>query len=343
MARARGIDAKLNRLKALRAEPAAAEHIAELRRGLADASNIVAAEAAEIIGERLIGEFAPDLIAAFDRFMIEPEESDKLCRAKIAIVEALNKLEHDAEELFLRGVRHVQLEPRWGGSEDTAGPLRGHCAFGLVRMNHREALVILADLLADPDKTARSMAAQSLGESRAPGAIPLLRFKARVGDAEPDVVGDCLTGLMKAAPRESLPFVEEFLRLGQPAAAKVEYPPSDAAERHRDAVRQGAALALGESRRPEALEILKAYWPSAESNGLREVVLLAIAMTRLSGGIEFLIEIIGGKDAAAASLAVTALAIHRHNDAVRERVAAAATATGEAKLMEKFRKKFEGA
>ena len=59
------------------------------------------ADAAEIAGWRIILVLAPDLVAAFDRFMIEPVETDKVCRAKIAIVEALNKIEYDNEDVFL--------------------------------------------------------------------------------------------------------------------------------------------------------------------------------------------------------------------------------------------------
>src|SRR5262249_10204252 len=83
-------------------------------------------------GTRALSELPGDLVAAFDRFMIEPEESDKRCRAKIAIVETLNKIEYDRDDVFLRGIRHVQMEPVWGKSEDSAGHLRGAAAFGLV-------------------------------------------------------------------------------------------------------------------------------------------------------------------------------------------------------------------
>ena len=60
------------------------------------------AEAAQIVGERILPDLAPALVAAFDRFMADPEENDKLCRAKTAIVEALNKIECENEEVFLR-------------------------------------------------------------------------------------------------------------------------------------------------------------------------------------------------------------------------------------------------
>ena len=86
----RGSDAKLARLHAMRNQPAAAETTLELRRYLADASSFVVAEAARIIKDQVIRELAGDLVSAFDRFMIDSEKSDKQCRAKIEIVDALN-------------------------------------------------------------------------------------------------------------------------------------------------------------------------------------------------------------------------------------------------------------
>ena len=120
MAKVRGVDAKLARLRAVRTGPVTPAVLAELRDALADKSNFVAAAAAEIIAERNLMDLVPDLEAAFRRFLVDPVETDKLCRAKIAITEVLNQGEADAEEVFRLGLRHVQPEPRWGGADDTA-------------------------------------------------------------------------------------------------------------------------------------------------------------------------------------------------------------------------------
>src|SRR5260221_11992139 len=163
MAKARGVDAKLNRLRAIRDEAVGPAIVAELRDALGDKSNLLVAAAAKIVGERMLTDLGPELVAAFQRFLIDPAETDKLCRAKIAIVDALNRIEFDAEEVFRTGLRFVQPEPRWGGSDDAAGPLRANSAFALVRLNPRDLVVLLADLLADPEKVARSAAALALG------------------------------------------------------------------------------------------------------------------------------------------------------------------------------------
>jgi hypothetical protein len=51
MARSRGVDAKLTRLRLLREESSEPSVMAELRVALADRSNLVAAEAATIAGD----------------------------------------------------------------------------------------------------------------------------------------------------------------------------------------------------------------------------------------------------------------------------------------------------
>jgi HEAT repeat protein len=321
MGKARGVDAKLARMRTLRTEPVTPQLTGQLREALADKSNFVAAAAAEIVGERSLADLVPDLVAAFHRFLEDPAETDKTCRAKIAIVEALHKLDADEEDVYRTAIRHRQPEPRWGGSDDTAAPLRATAAFALVRLNPRDLMVLLADLLADPEKVARSAAAKALGASGALAAIPLLRFKARVGDEEPEVVVECLAGLMSAEPAESLEFVGGFL---------------DADEE----VAEGAALALGESRRPEALAILQQHWPRARrSEELGNVVLLAIAITRLPTAVDFLLEVLVSEGEPAAAGALSALAIHRHNPAIRDRVAAAVAKKGPG-LKKAFEKEF---
>jgi HEAT repeat protein len=221
MPKPRGLEAKLARLKALRHEPQSADHVAELRTALADKSNLVVAEAADIAGERLLKELEPDLVTAFHRFMIDAEETDKLCAAKLAIVETLNKLESANEDLLLTAIHHVQMEPRWGKPEDTAASLRGTAAFGLVRLGYRNIVMLLVELLNDSEKVARSAAATALGALGTPPCIPLLRFKAL---------------------DESLEFVAKFL------------------DSPRESVQESAAFALAESRRPDAFELLKQHW-----------------------------------------------------------------------------------
>src|SRR5437763_6558557 len=171
MAKARSSEAKLARLRELRGEPHSPQLLQELGCNLSDSSNLVVAETAEIAGEARLTDLIPGLLEAFERFLHTPEKKDKLCRAKVAIVEALNKMEFAEESFYLRGVRYTQMEPIWGGARDTAVPVRVACAFALVRISHRGVLLLLVEMLADPDKAETVGEVQALSCSGAEHAI----------------------------------------------------------------------------------------------------------------------------------------------------------------------------
>jgi hypothetical protein len=64
-------------------------------------------------------------------------------------------------------------------------------------------------------------------------------------------------------------------------------------------------------------------------------------MTRLPAALEFLLQILAGDSPTAAQSALSALAICRHIDSVKERVAAIVGNTGDAALQESFGKQFD--
>ena len=135
-------------------------------------------------------------------------------------------------------------------------------------------MTLLVDALADPQKDVRIAAAQALGYV---GTVPpglLLRLKARIGDGEPEVLSECFSGLLTIDPKENLPFVSRFLETGGLARA------------------EAAAIALGNSRLPEAFDVLRSCWQRSSSSELREQVLLAIAMLRLPVAIDYLLELV---------------------------------------------------
>lgn len=316
----RGADAKLARLHAMRKEPVTSETTLELRRYLADASSLIVAEAARVIKEQAVPDLAGDLVAAFERLMIDAEESDKGCRAKIEIVDALNQLEYAKPDVFLRGLTHVQDQRFGSPGQDAAGALRAGCAFGLVRIDHPGVVLLLTELLLDSDNTARAGAARALGGTGSLAAVPLLRYKVRTGDPLADVIGECFASLLTLSFEESLPFVAGYVR-GQ------------------DSEVQGTAMfALAETRRTEAFTVLRDYWPAAPAD-LRESLLIAVAMFRLPAATDFLIGLIAGKDPSARA-ALSALAIHRDNPKIVASIAAAVEANGGEPVREWFRKKF---
>jgi HEAT repeat protein len=140
----------------------------------------------------------------------------------------------------------------------------------------------------------------SLG-SEAAGAV--LRLKARMGDGDSEVVSECLSGLLAIDSNENLPVVSQFLVID-------------------DEVRcEAAALALGKSRLPEALGPLRSCWERSVSSGLRERLLLAIAMLRQPAATEFLLELVASDSDQVALAALSALKIHSYDARLRERIA----------------------
>jgi HEAT repeat protein len=267
-----------------------------LGRALAARSNLLVARAAEIAGEWELSAFAETMVAAFDRFLEDPVRRDPTCAAKIAIVEALNRLEYRDAAFFTRGLRHVQLEPVYGGREDTAAPLRAECALGLARSDPPDVLLELASLLADPEPDARIGAARAIAYASRPGGAPLLWFKAHVGDSALPVVYECFAALLTLEPGRALPFVGNKLGAEDSALAET------------------AALALGASRLPGALPLLVAGWENASDPAFRRAALTAIAALGDAPAFDFLLSLLADAPIYDAEAALGALSLFRNDE-----------------------------
>ncbi len=322
MATRPSLDDKLAALRKLRGQSLSSEQQAELKKSLGDRSNLVVAAAAAIAGENTSIELAKDLEAAFDRFLVNPVKDDKLCRAKIAVVQALDKMEHDRADVFQKAASHVQLEPVWGGSEDSAAPLRAAAIVALARIEGSRSLSLLVDAMTDPAKDVRIASAMAMGAVGGEAAGLLLRLKARLGDRDPDVLSECLSGLLSVNPRENLPIVAGFLEPGNAAHC------------------EAAALALGKSRLPEALEPLKACWRQSLFSEAGPQVLLAIAMLRLPAAIDYLVELVASDSEKEATSALSALKIHNYDPRLRDRLAQVVQKAGSRTVRVAFERDF---
>jgi len=305
LARSRKVEDELEALGELRRRAPDADATARLRTALAARQSPIAAKAARIAGELEIEALVPDLRAAFERLCVNPVKSDPGCAAKTAIARALYTIGAYEDALFLRGIRHVQREPVWGGSEDTACELRGLCALALIRLGHPDAAVEVAELLADREVEARIGAARAIASSESERFAPLLRFKVLTGDAEPQVVAECVAALLRISAEAALDLCTRLL--DGPDAA----------------VAETVALALGESRLRAALPVLRAWWERTTTLELRRVALLAISMLRSEEAHAFLFSLIDAAPGHDARHAIAALAIFREDEALRARIAAA--------------------
>jgi HEAT repeat protein len=295
------LEEQLDRLAELRRQQPSPEGIAEAAKHLNSKMNLVAAKAARIAGEWQAAELTPELVAAFDRFMLKPETTDKRCAAKIEILKALCKLEYSSPSVFRRGIRHFQMEPTWGGSVDTAAEVRALGAMGLAQTDYVEALEEIVPLLLDSERDARIGAVRAIAASGLPGGALLLRLKALSGD-EPEVLGECFAALLRSEPVKSLEFVAAFLG-------------------HREeAVAEAAALALGDSRLESAFAVLREAFEQSHGRPVRRTLLLAIALLRRENALDYLLDLVRNGESQASADAVEALDMYKDDPNLQERL-----------------------
>lgn len=321
MAKRPTLEEQLARVKEIEGRALTPETTAELCAALDGGSNVIIARAAQVMGNSGRVEFVPALAAAFRRLLAQPATADKTCRAKEAIIAALDALYSEEDEVALHGMRYVQWEPVYGGRVDTAANLRGRCAVLLARMRYREAHIELVRLLVDPEAPPRLAAVRALlflGDER---SELLLRLKVLTGDSEPEVLGACFSGLLALAPERSLPFTVDFLSADPTIAEQ-------------------AALALGESRVVGAVAYLRASWEHTGDFTFRKTLLIAIALTRCEEAFDFLLAVIRDEGRGSALQALESLALFVPDEKRRARIREAVDAGGDKAVREAFNKAY---
>ncbi|MHB8875973.1 MAG: HEAT repeat domain-containing protein [Myxococcaceae bacterium] len=321
MKRPSAFDKKLERLRELRRLPAE-QAAKELREFLAAKQPYLVAKAAEAIGELELQGLGAELSGAFER-LLAGDQPDSGCIAIAKVVEALGKLEVHAPEAYLRGLRLVRMEASGPGFIDTAVSVRIECAHALMTIHHPHALFEVTPLLADPEAAVRAGGAHTIARSPADGAAAVLQLKLLIGDPEPEVLGACMAGLLASAPERFVPVVGDYLDGEDLGLAEL------------------AAIALGESHRPDAVEVLVGALERQAPSSLSASILLALALARSDRAQEQLFAVLEGHDERFAEQALTALAVLRHRPGVEERVKAAVERKRSAKLRALMREKFK--
>jgi len=312
----RGFDEQLEALDGLKDRTLDADALSLIKKSLANRNNFIVAKAARLAEDKNLVDLLPDLLAAFDRFFINPEKSDPQCWAKNALSRALPKLECRDKKAFIRGLRHHQMEPVWGGKSDTAGTLRANCAHALIScdgLDNQQLLILLIDPLVDKDKTVRVEAVRALAQL-GEVASPLLRLRARLPGEEPEeMLAACFNALLDIERDAAIPFVADFLYGAESSSAE-------------------AAFALAQTRSPQALTCLLDRHKRASEPWFAGVLLSAIALTRLPQAADFLIAMIEREDREALA-AIEALARLAPNAELYARIEQAVEATGSPRLL----------
>lgn len=315
MAPRRGsFDDKLARISGLSKLGAAAAP--ELSKFLSDPSAFLVGEAARIVGELELRQLLPDLAAAFERLLSEGAAADRGCHVKKRILKILIELEAEDPRIYYAGLRYVQEEfavkpPPF----DTAGAIRAMCAIALVRFDAPGAVHDVVPLLYDELPEARIGAAEALRGTGDDLCAAILHGKILAGEPDADVVGACHRAMLALSPRRYLPIVGAALAEGVEAAA----------------------LALGESRLPGALDFLKGALPT--NPVIENTILLGIALLRSDEANAYLLELVAEAPEPRAAAALQALALHRHDAKIVEKAREAVTARRSRKLSKVFEEK----
>ena len=130
----------------------------------------------------------------------------------------------------------------------------------------------------------------------------LLRLKARLGDRRPAVTGHVFDAILNLERDRGLLFVTEFLK-----SADVE-------------VRDEAALAMGSSRQPKAVQTLIAMWTETFDREFRSVLLRAISASREESALDFLLNLVKEGSSLQVSAALDALALHADSPEIQSRI-----------------------
>jgi hypothetical protein len=314
----RGFDEQMEALDALKGKTIDADGVALIRKSLAAKSNFLVAKASRLAEDAELTELVSELIAAFQRFFENAEKADPQCWAKNAISHALPRLGCRDKDVFLRGLHHHQLEPVWGGKSDSAGTLRANCAYALAAcegLPNEDLLLLLLNLLVDKDKSVRVEVVRAMAQV-GELAVPVLRLRALIPGEDPEVLAACFSALLAIDRDSHIPFVAQFLSLGDDAAGE-------------------AAFALAETHSAAALDALlqvrRQPSPATAEPWFVGVLLSAIALTRLPEATDCLVRMIEQEDRDA-PLAIEALGKLAPNEELRARIVKAVDDVGSPRL-----------
>jgi HEAT repeat protein len=301
----RKLEERLDQLKQLRRATPDDSLIATVRKSLDDRSNLIVAEAARLAGEHHLSALIPDVLRAFDRLFEDPVKTDSKCWGKTAIAKALTSVDYSESAAFIRGAQHVQMEPVWGGQEDTALQLRATCVLALVQctdLSRVDLLRRLVDALVDPGDPVRIEAVRAIAQVSGDEGGLLLRLKAHSGDRRSAVTGYVFDALLGLEGDSAVGFVGRFRE-----SVSVE-------------ARDEAALALGSSRLQSAVNLLITTCGKSRDHEFRAILMRSLSSSRQTSALDFLIDLVKTGATRDSTEALDALQLHGDSPEIQKRI-----------------------
>ena len=293
--------AKLSSLEIVLADgsshPAAVE---ALKKALGTKSNHVIARAATLAAEHQLNDLVEDMAKAFEWLIKTPTRSDKGGTGLTALAKSLALLSYPNADLFRKGSFHIQMEPVYGGKVDVADHLRGWCAQGLAQTGDPNAMVDIARLLVDACSQTRKGAAAAVEISgRSDIGLPLLSMKLAIGDADPQVIGQCVTAVLHLAGADAIDLITPLLKSED------------------ESLVEQVLLALGQSRKDEAFGLIEGFYEDCITSTMKKSALLALAMLRSDRAMNYLKDLVDDGNTQEAEHAIEALGIYSYDQKLK--------------------------
>lgn len=276
------------------------------------------AEASKRIQTHGLSGWSETLVTAFRDLCGSKRSADPACIAREAVLTALDTLDYGEAAIFADAAQWVEPVRGKALARDTAGRVRVRGVLGLARLGHPDVMPIFGARLADVDANVRFATATAIGHRGQREGAGLLLLKLGVGDADANVVRECLRALVALAPDLAVPTAQRLLRSSDTAT------------------RELTLHALGATPDDRALAVLEDELARCTTSDERASVIEALGLSVRPRARAALITLIETGTPGDAEAALRALSIHRYDTKLVEQIRDAVDQHGSTSLQALF-------
>jgi HEAT repeat protein len=277
-------------------ELASESGLAALKAALSTREGELVVHAARLIREHGVSGLEDELVAAYRALSGPKKSADPGCLAKEALLRTLDASDYFDAALFADAAVYTQLDRGKTVTRDSAGRVRACGVLGLARLGHPDLWPIFGARLADPEASVRFATAGAIAHRGQRDGAGLLLLKLGVGDADPNVVMECLRALFVLASDLAVPAAQRLL--------------TEADLNTRELTLQ----ALGTASDDRALAVLHDELERHSLGHERAPIIEALGLSVRPRARELLFALIVDGSKADAEAAVRVLTIHRYDE-----------------------------